>query len=82
MSTKLTLTIEKDVIEQAKEFAKNENRSLSAIIESYLRSLVSPSSQSNNAIDPSIQSLRGAFKAPDNFDYKNELIKRRDEKYL
>lgn len=31
MSTKLTLTIEKEVIEKAKKYAKEKNRSLSDI---------------------------------------------------
>ena len=36
MNTKLTLSIDMDVIRRAKGFAKNSNRSLSEIIESYL----------------------------------------------
>ena len=36
MTTKLTLTVEKDVIERAKSFAKKSGRSLSEIIEQYL----------------------------------------------
>jgi hypothetical protein len=36
MNTKLTLTIEKNVIEKAKRYAKQNSRSLSDIIEKYL----------------------------------------------
>ena len=39
MNTKLTLTIEQDIIKKAKEYAKNNNRSLSIIIENYLKVL-------------------------------------------
>ena len=35
MNTKLTLTIEKEIIERAKNYAKEKNRSLSNIIENY-----------------------------------------------
>ncbi len=36
MKTKLTLTVEKDIIEQAKEYAKNTGVSLSELIQDYL----------------------------------------------
>ena len=39
MKTKLTLTIEQKIIERAKEYAKGKNRSLSDIIENYLKIL-------------------------------------------
>ncbi|WP_335966975.1 DUF6364 family protein [Galbibacter sp. PAP.153] len=39
MNTKLTLTIEKEIIERAKNYAKEKNRSLSDIIENYLKML-------------------------------------------
>jgi len=37
MNAKLTQTIDKGVIEQANGYAKSENRSLSNLIESFLR---------------------------------------------
>ena len=40
MNTKLTLTLEKEVIEKAKHYAKENGRSLSNIVESYFKSLV------------------------------------------
>ena len=40
MSTKLTLTVEKSVIEKAKSYANKTGRSLSEIIENYLETLV------------------------------------------
>jgi hypothetical protein len=39
MNTKLTLTIEKEIIERAKDYAKIKNRSLSGIIENSLKTL-------------------------------------------
>lgn len=40
MSTKLTLSIsDKELIEEAKKYAKEQNQSLSRIIENYLRSI-------------------------------------------
>ena len=40
MKAKLTLTLDKSLIEEAKEFAKSSNISLSTIIERYLDSLL------------------------------------------
>jgi predicted CopG family antitoxin len=82
MNTKLTLTIERDIIESAKKYAKSKNRSLSDIIENYLKHLTNKDSNTENELDPMIESLKGAFKLPKNFDYKKELGKRLEEKYL
>lgn len=41
MLAKLTLTIEQSVIEQAKEYAQKKNRSVSRIVEKYLKNIVS-----------------------------------------
>ncbi len=83
MNTKLTLTIEEDIIIKAKAFAKKKNRSLSNIIENYLKSLTNDENvQDKSDISPLVQSLKGSFKMPNHFDYKEELNKRREEKYL
>ena len=39
MVTKLTLTMDKDIIETAKEYAREKNKSLSKIVEGYLKRL-------------------------------------------
>lgn len=39
MITKLTLTIEKSVIEKVKKYAREKERSLSDIIENYLKAI-------------------------------------------
>lgn len=82
MNTKLTLTIERSVIEDAKKYARKRERSLSALIENYLKALTSGSSVEEKNITPTVKSLKGAFKMPNNFDYKKELNDRLVEKYL
>lgn len=82
MNTKLTLTIEQSIIEKAKKYARKKERSLSDLIENYLRALISEEPEKENDITPVVQSLRGAFKMPKNFDYKKELTDRLSEKYL
>jgi uncharacterized protein (DUF3820 family) len=39
MNTKLTLTIEKTIIEKAKKYAKVNGRSLSDMVENYLKAI-------------------------------------------
>ncbi len=83
MNTKLTLTIEQEVIERAKDYAKEKDRSLSDIIENYLKTLTKEEQkQKSNHLSPVVKSLKGSFKMPKNMDYKKELGNRLEEKYL
>ena len=82
MNTKLTLTIEQTIIEKAKKYAKSEGRSLSDIIENYLKVLTKDGSKADIEITPLTKSLKGSFKAPKDFDYKKELSKGLSRKYL
>lgn len=82
MNTKLTLTIEQNIIERAKKYAKQKGRSLSDIIENYLKVITKEESNVDIEITPLTKSLRGSFKAPKDFDYKKELSKGLSEKYL
>jgi len=81
MNTKLTLTIEKTIIERAKSYAKKKGRSLSDIIENYLKA-ITKEDKIEEELSPLIKSLRGSFKTPKSFDYKKELSKGLSEKYL
>lgn len=70
MITKLTLTIEKSVIDQAKVTAKASGRSLSKMIEDYLISLNRESQKSfeNEEAIAGLLALRGCIKLPENID--------------
>ena len=82
MNTKLTLTIERTVIERAKNYAKNKDRSLSDLVENYLKIITSEEAETKDKITPLVNSLKGSFTAPPEFNYKKELSKRLSEKYL
>ena len=82
MSTKLTLTVEKSVIEKAKIYAKKKGRSLSEIIENYLKAITAENQKDEIEISPIVKSLKGSFKMPENFDYKKELTDALTEKYM
>jgi len=84
MNTKLTLTIEQSVIEKAKLYAKSRERSLSDIIENYLKTITRepfPATEEEE-LAPIVKSLRGSFKAPEDFDYKKELANSLSKKHL
>ncbi|HML57087.1 MAG TPA: DUF6364 family protein [Ferruginibacter sp.] len=80
MSTKLTLTVEKDVIERAKVYANKKGRSLSDLVENFLRSLVHKEADSDE-LSPNVKKLLGSVKVPKNFDYKKELSEAINKKY-
>lgn len=82
MNTKLTLTIEQSIIEKAKKYARERERSLSDLIATYLNALTNESEVNEEEISPMLKSLRGSFKIPSDFDYKKELSNRLSEKYL
>ena len=83
MNTKLTLTIEQEIIEKAKQYAKEKNRSLSDIIENYLKALTKEGrNNSSQKLHPMVESLKGSFKMPKDMDYKKELKTRLEKKYL
>jgi hypothetical protein len=82
MNTKLTLTIEETIVEKAKKYAREKGRSLSDIIENYLKAITIEDFHKPSELTPIVKSMKGSFKAPDHFDYKKELTKRLSEKHL
>jgi len=80
MTTKLTLTIEDNVIVSAKKYARQRGKSLSNIVENYLKS-ISVSEESLPTLSPKVSKLMGSVKLPADFDYKKELGKVLKEKH-
>ena len=80
MITKLTLTLDDSVIAIAKQYAKKSGKSLSDIVENYLKTLTSKE-PAEEAISPRILNLMGVIELPENFDYKSELSRSLSKKY-
>jgi formiminotetrahydrofolate cyclodeaminase len=80
MSTKLTLTVEKSVIERAKSYAKSTGRSLSELVESYLETITQEGGEEQ--LSPKLKKIVGAVKLPKNFDEKKELRAYLEKKHL
>jgi hypothetical protein len=82
MKARLTMTMKQSVILRAKMFAKENGRSLSDIIEDYLKSVTSERYSSLVIDSLLVNSLKGSFYAPKDFDYKKELSEALVEKHL
>jgi len=76
MNTKLTLSLEKEVIEKAKIYAKETGTSLSELVESYFKNLTKKSKK-NKDIHPKVRKLIGRITLPENFNEN----KTKDEYY-
>lgn len=73
MDTKLTLKLDKTVIEKAKEYAESHQKSLSRIIESYLQSLTNQEQTKDELeISPFVKSMSSGVHIPAELDYKKE----------
>ncbi|MDP5076537.1 MAG: DUF6364 family protein [Nonlabens sp.] len=82
MNTKLTLTIEKEVIEIAKEYAKEKGQSLSEMVENYFKFVtVRRMKIKEKHLSPKVRKLRGIIKVDDDFDYKKMLTEELFKKY-
>lgn len=82
MTTRITLTIEQEILEQAKKYVDDKGQSLSDIIENYLESLSYKNSTNDIELTPLVKSLKGSFKSPENYHYQENLSDSLSEKYL
>lgn len=82
MNTKLTLTIEKEVIETAKEYAKEKGQSLSEMVENYFKLITVNRRQIKpEQLSPRIRRLRGIIKSDEKINQKQVLTEELNKKY-
>jgi len=81
MNTKLTLKLDREVIERAKKYASNQKLSLSKLVEAYLQSLTSNKNIDELEISPFVKSLSTGKQIPTDIDYKKEYSEHLLEKY-
>jgi len=72
MDTKLTLSLDKQIIEAAKKYAKKRNTSLSNLIENYLVNVTNISKNSDIEISPLVKSLSGVLRIDKKQDYRKQ----------
>jgi hypothetical protein len=80
MYTKLTLNLNKNIIEGAKNYAKSNNVSLSRLIGNYLNSLTKKDKKEIE-ISPLVKSLTGVIPNEDEADYKKSYHDYLTKKY-
>lgn len=81
MQAKLTLSIEKSVIEKAKDFAKRNHTSLSQMIEDYFAGITEKNKKNDDEIAPEVRALMGILKLPEDFDFKKDRTEYLEQKY-
>jgi len=79
METKLTLKLDKDIIDQAKLYAKEHNISLSRLIETYLNAITSKEKKKNE-VSPLVKSLTGVVELTEE-DYQKDYTDFLSKKY-
>ncbi|MEH6515003.1 MAG: DUF6364 family protein [Maribacter arcticus] len=81
MDTKLTLKLNQQIIEKAKEYASDKKLSLSRIVEAYLQSLTSEKNEADFEISPFVKSIATGISIPTDLDYKEGYSDYLMEKY-
>ena len=85
MDIKLTIKLDREVIEKAKSYAQSHKRSLSRMIESYLQSITelddSEDKKTDFEISPFVKSISTGVHLPTDLDYKSEYSNFLTEKY-
>lgn len=81
MASKLTLTVEEEVIKKAKSYARQTGRSLSELVENYL-SAITDERTDLQEVSPKLKKIIGAVKLPEDFNEKNELRAYFENKHL
>ena len=81
MITKLTLTIDDEVIHLAKSYANAHNQSLSSMVENYLRALTASSQRKPQEHSPQVKRLKGAIQLPEDFNDKKAIAEALAQKY-
>ena len=81
MEAKLTLKLDKGVIEKAKEYAKKKNISLSRMVERYFKAVVEKKQDKEKKYSPLVEELSGIINLDKDFDFKEDYTNYLIEKY-
>jgi len=82
MNAKLTLSLDKEVIERAKEYAKERGMSLSKFVENYLKATSSQASVKKEVpMTPIVKSLRGTLPKLSDEEMKKAIVEHLEKKH-
>jgi hypothetical protein len=80
MTTELTLTIDDDVIHSAGEYARTTGKSLTGIVENYLKSITAAQRKYRQLL-PEVSQLMGVISLPDDYEYRDRIGDSLEKKY-
>ena len=80
MTTKLTLTVDEDVIQAAKKYAVKKGTSVSKLVENYLKVTTKNTTYDGAKISPVVKKMLGAAKLSKG-SYKDILTRELRKKY-
>jgi hypothetical protein len=78
--TKLTLSVEEEIVEQAKRLAEANRTSVSAMFSRFIQSMANPRADQIK-IGPVTRKLSGILQLPPEKDYKELLAEALEDKY-
>jgi hypothetical protein len=81
MKRKITLTIDKNILEKAEQFASENNLSVEELIENFLSEIAEKQQGEPLQISPLVKSISSKSPLPVDFDYKKEYREYLKEKY-
>ena len=81
MKTKLTLTLNKEIIDRAKIYAKEHGTSLSKMVGAYFQNIVYISDEKSDEIETRVRNIVGRIKLPPDFDFEKAKEEYHREKY-
>ncbi|MES0490380.1 MAG: DUF6364 family protein [Leptospirales bacterium] len=74
MEQKLTLKLDKGIVNRAKSYAKNHNSSVSQLVEEYFRFVTEKKANKSTTISASIKQISGILNDVKDIDYKKERL--------
>lgn len=80
MNAKLTLSLKRQIIDSAKDYAKSRKVSLSQLIENYLNTLIKKE-EKNIRVSPLVESLTGIITPDEDNEYREDYYDYLNEKY-
>lgn len=80
METKLTLRLNQDIIEKAREYAQQHKISLSKMVEAYFDALTSDKKLNKDEVSPLVRSLSGVIDIDADYDYRADITEQINNK--
>ena len=81
MVAKLTLKLNSNSIQRAKEYVSKKKTSLSSIVENFFDSLTINNESEKFSYSPLVNELSGIIHLDENYDYKSDYASYLDKKY-